>query len=129
MGKKVEKGFRKGIAASESPKLSQDGIPAFDQASGKSPTKRKKGASPGNTGVKQPEPSADSGVGLRPFKVTHGTDPSSRTSLTRSSILNALQKLNESSAVRETLFFVSHSSSGLATSMNVSTTLSLLLEI
>ncbi|KAL5521716.1 THP1 [Sanghuangporus sanghuang] len=72
------------------------------------PGKQKRGTSPTKVTRRQTNSDVDNGIGLRPYKVTHN-DPES--------------------PVHETLFFVSHSSSGLATSMNLQGKIDLLKEL
>ncbi|KAL5476907.1 THP1 [Sanghuangporus weigelae] len=74
-----------------------------------SSSRKQKGiASPTKGMRRQTNSDVDNGIGLRPYKVTHN-DPES--------------------PVHETLFFVSHSSSGLATSMNLQGKIDLLKDL
>ncbi|KAL5498572.1 THP1 [Sanghuangporus vaninii] len=70
--------------------------------------KQKGITSPSKGTRRQTNSDVDNGIGLRPYKVTH----------------NDIE-----SPVHETLFFVSHSSSGLATSMNLQGKINLLKEL
>ena len=106
MAQKVEKGFKRAIDSCEM------------KANNKSSTKRRtKTTTSTNSTGKMADGSRDSGIGLRPFKATH-PDATSRVLFPTFSLTYV--KILLLPGVRETLFFVSHSSSGLAASMNVS---------
>lgn len=83
MGQKVERGFEKTIIESGSQTSYKDVKTLTGIKSSKSPRKQNRGASPTKShGVS----SADSGIGLRPYKVTH-SDASSRMSLEYACVL------------------------------------------
>ncbi|EJD05586.1 DNA glycosylase [Fomitiporia mediterranea MF3/22] len=95
MSERVERGFKLAIARNRS--SSQYFDTSQEPARTTTPSrKRHKGASLARH--TDNSDSADSGIGLRPFKITHA---------------------DNTGPVKETLFFCSHSSSGLATSMNL----------
>ena len=75
MGQNVEKGFKRVIAHHKSFENPEAGL---RKSSGISPEMRRKGDSPRKGGSKGSGSSVDSGIGLRPFKVTHSDEPNLR---------------------------------------------------